>query len=169
MAMMISVIRRDWMPGMQPPDSKPLLQEKLFGLEFVLLCLINAVSYCNTSKVRLVVILMVLLVFCLIAFPGTRALSIYYLLSIAYGVAVGVALPLLNALLFSASEPSMHGFNSNMTFLVTDAGYFIMPYLGGMLISCGATFDYLFYTAAVLVFLGLFLVVLCRGNQAEGK
>jgi hypothetical protein len=36
--------------------------------------------------------------------------------------------------------------------------------LGGMLIAFGATFGFLFYTAAILVFLCLLLVMLCRGN-----
>jgi hypothetical protein len=79
---------------------------------------------------------------------------------------MGVILPLLNALLFSASPPALRGLNTNMTLFVLDAAYFGMPYFGGVLIALGAGFDVLFYTGAGFVALSLVLAT-CRRGRIE--
>jgi hypothetical protein len=130
----------------------------------ILVRLFGGTFFDRTDKVRLAIIFMLLPALSLSLLPNTTSITSYYLLAIVYGLGMGVVLPLLSALLFSVSAPSMRGFNSNMTLFVLDAGYFLMSYLGGMLIAFGATFGFLFYTAAILVFLCLLLVMLCRGN-----
>ena len=79
----------------------------------------------------------------------------------------GIILPLLNALLFSASAPPLRGLNTNLTMFTMDAGYFIMPYLGGIIIAFGAGFDILFYISAGFILLSLSLVVLL--TRLQGK
>jgi MFS family permease len=100
-----------------------------------------------------------LLIPCLILLPHATFPVYYYLLAAAYGLCLGVILPLLNALLFSASPPSLRGLNTNMTLFAMDAAYFVMPYLGGMLITSGTGFDALFYIAAGFVMLSMALIM----------
>lgn len=98
-----------------------------------------------------------LLIPCLILLPHAAFPAAYYLSAAVYGVCLGVILPLLNALLFSASPPSLRGLNTNMTLFTMDAAYFVIPYLGGMVITIGAGFDALFYIAAGFVMFSLAL------------
>ncbi len=100
-----------------------------------------------------------LLIPCLILLPHATFPAPYYLLAAAYGLCLGVILPLLNALLFSASPPSLRGLNTNMTLFAMDAAYFVMPDLGGIIITPGAGFDTLFYIAAGFVVLSLALTI----------
>ncbi|MCX7635337.1 MAG: MFS transporter [Syntrophales bacterium] len=74
----------------------------------------------------------------------------YYLLALAYGLAIGVSIPLLNALLFLASPPALRGFNSNMTLLVMDGAYFLTPYVWGLMIAAGGGFAVIFYAAGAI-------------------
>jgi MFS family permease len=88
------------------------------------------------------------LVFCFVFLPSADSLRPFYLIGAFYGLAMGVILPLLNALLFSASPPSLRGLNTNLTLFALDGGYFLLPYLGGSLIALGSGFETLFYLAA---------------------
>jgi membrane protein implicated in regulation of membrane protease activity len=50
-----------------------------------------------------------------------------------------------------------------------DAGYFIMPYTGGLIIAFGCKFSILFYLAAGFIFLSLLLVLLLTRSQRKVK
>ncbi|MFA5179873.1 MAG: MFS transporter [Syntrophales bacterium] len=101
-----------------------------------------------------------LLVPSLIMLPLVAYTVVYYLLAAFYGLCIGVILPLLNALLFSASPPPLRGLNTNLTLFTMDVAYFLVPYLGGMLIALGAGFDFLFYIAAGFVALSFALAMI---------
>jgi len=126
--------------------------------------LFGAAVFDRLNKLRLLMIVLVLLILCLIALPNAGMLSLYYLLAVVYGGSMGIALPMLNALIFSASAPALRGLNTNMTLFTLDAGYFLTPYLGGMLITLGAGFGTLFYVAAgfTLLCLTLIMALYCR-------
>jgi len=102
---------------------------------------------------------LVLLILCLAALPHACAHMPFYLLAGLYGLCMGVILPLLNALLFSESPPPLRGLNTNLTMFTMDAGYFIMPYMGGTIIAFGAGFDVLYYIDAGFIFLALSFVM----------
>jgi predicted MFS family arabinose efflux permease len=114
------------------------------------------------NKLRLIMIVLFLLTLCLMALPNARTLSLYYLLAVVYGGTMGIALPILNALIFSASTPALRGLNTNMTLFAMDAGYFITPYIGGMLITMGVSFGCLFYIAASYAALVLLLTIILQ-------
>lgn len=99
-----------------------------------------------------------LLIPCIIILPNVGSLLSYYLLAGLYGLCLGVILPLLNALLFSASPPALRGLNTNMTMFMMDAAYFIMPFTGGAVIARGSGFAGVFYIAAGFTLLSLALV-----------
>lgn len=99
-----------------------------------------------------------LLIPCAILVPHVSSSAAYYLLAAVYGFCMGVILPLLNAVLFSASPPQHRGLNTNLTLFTMDSAYFITPYLGGMVITAGAGFNALFYIAAFFAILALALM-----------
>ncbi|HNY72879.1 MAG TPA: MFS transporter [Syntrophales bacterium] len=85
---------------------------------------------------------------CFAVLPTAGSPGLYYLLAGLYGLGMGVIMPVMNALLFAASPPALRGINVNMTMFTLDLGYFIMPYLGGLLIALGMGFSILFYAGA---------------------
>ena len=110
---------------------------------------------------------MALLIPCLILLPLAAFPVAYYLLAVIYGLCMGVILPLLNAVLFSASPPPLRGLNTNMTLFTMDVAYFLVPYLGGMLLAFGAGFAILFYLAAGFVMLSLALIITLSYMQKQ--
>jgi MFS family permease len=99
-----------------------------------------------------------LLVLGLLMLPKAVTATFYYASAVLYGLSVGVALPLLNALLFTSSPPALRGLNTNMTLFTLDLAYCLMPYLGGLLIAFGFRFATLFHVAAGFVILSLALI-----------
>lgn len=108
---------------------------------------------------------MALLIPCLILLPFASFQAGYYVLAALYGLCMGVILPLLNALLFSSSPPPLRGMNTNMTLFTMDVAYFLIPYLGGLLIAFGAGFAVLFYLAAGLAMLSFLLTINKEANS----
>lgn len=108
----------------------------------------GAVLFDRLDKLIMLRIGLALLLPCFLALPHAGARTVFYLLAGAYGLCMGVSLPLLNALLFSASPPLLRGINTNLGLFTLDMAYFLLPYLGGLLITFGARFDLLFYVAA---------------------
>ncbi|MBP7864919.1 MAG: MFS transporter [Acidobacteria bacterium] len=96
--------------------------------------------------------------FLLFAYPG----GLIYIgaLALLYGAALGIAQPLLNALMFAVSPPPLRGANANLMQLVMDAGYFISPSVGGLLLARGCSFFTVFATSAAMALLGLVLLLL---------
>jgi len=122
----------------------------------------------RTNKRKLLMTVLALLVLFFVMIPRAGSPVAFYLLACLYGLCIGVALPLINALLFSASPPLLRGLNTNLTLFALDAAYFLMPYLGGLLIAFGMGFDILFYAGAGFVFLSLTLVLsLARQEKAN--
>ncbi|OPY93478.1 MAG: Major Facilitator Superfamily protein [Syntrophaceae bacterium PtaU1.Bin231] len=106
-----------------------------------------------------------LLLPCLIAIPHAGSPAAYYLLALLYGFCMGIVLPLLNALLFSASPPALRGLNTNLGLFTLDLAYFLLPYLGGTVLAFGAGFDLLFYGGAGFALLSLALSVSLKGTS----
>lgn len=75
----------------------------------------------------------------------------FYGLGIFLGLGWGVAMPVLNALMFDVSPPSLRGFNTNLGVQMFQAGFFIGPLVGGLLL---ARMDYraIYLFCAVLAF-----------------
>jgi MFS family permease len=124
--------------------------------------LFGTFAFDRTNKVKLLLVALLMLTACLLALPGVKTLAVYYLLAVAYGAGIGITMPVFSALLFNASAPGLRSLNTNMTLFVMDAGFFLTPYLGGLLMTLGASFSWLFYAAAFYVVMILFLTLLLR-------
>lgn len=115
---------------------------------------------------------LVLLIPCFVALPFAETRTALYLLAGLYGLCIGVIMPLLSAMLFSASPPPMRGLNTNLSLFTLDMAYFLMPYLGGVLLTFGTDFDVLFFIAAGFVLLTLALTAALsqklRQSQPDG-
>jgi len=111
------------------------------------------------NKLRLFRLGLAALVLCFAILPSAGSRLSFYLVGALYGLAMGVILPLLNALLFSASPPPLRGLNTNLTLFTLDAGYFLLPYIGGSFLALGAGFEMLFYLGAGWVLLTLALTL----------
>jgi predicted MFS family arabinose efflux permease len=129
--------------------------------------LVGAALFDRVNKLRLMMTVLALLMLCMIALPNVSNPATYYLLAVVYGGTMGIALPVLNALIFSASAPALLGLNTSMGLFASYAGYFITPYLGGMLITQGADFGKLFYMAAGFTLLCLALILMA-GRRVKG-
>lgn len=114
----------------------------------------------RTDKKTVLKVALALFVPCLFILPHVSSLWGYYGLGILYGLCIGMILPLLQALLFEASPPSLRGFNANMTVFSSDAAYFIVPYLGGALIAFGADYGSVFYVAGGLTAVAFILMMM---------
>ena len=122
------------------------------------------------DKLVVLPISLVLLIPCFIILPHADVRAVFYLLAGIYGLCMGVSLPLLNALLFSASPPLLRGLNTNLSLFTLDMAYFLMPYLGGLLIAFGAGFGLLFYVASGFVLLSfMFIMNLSRPQKNRAK
>ncbi|OPY84544.1 MAG: Major Facilitator Superfamily protein [Syntrophus sp. PtaU1.Bin208] len=121
------------------------------------------------NKLRSFRLGLVALVFCFVLLPFADSRWSFYLIGAFYGLAMGVVLPLLNALLFSASPPSLRGLNTNLTLFALDGGYFLLPYLGGSLIALGAGFETLFYLGAGSALVTLALTLGLKGEDRNGS
>jgi len=108
----------------------------------------GAALFDRMSKLLVLQVGFALLIPCFIALPHAGDRTHFYLLAGLYGLCMGASLPLLNALLFSASPPSLRGANANLALFAMDMAYFLMPYFGGSLIAFGVEFGTLFYVAA---------------------
>lgn len=117
------------------------------------------------NKRRLLQMGLATLILCFIMIPHAGSPIPYYLSAGLYGLCMGMVLPLLNALLFSASPPPLRGLNTNLTLFTMDAAYFLMPYLGGTLITLGAEFSILFYNASGFILLALMLTISLQENR----
>ncbi len=120
-------------------------------------------------KTKIVMASLIALAVCAAVLPGVKTAALFYLLGALYGGCMGVILPVLSALLFSASAPELRGLNTNLTLFTMDAGYFLAPYLGGAVIAAGAGFGSLFYAAAGLTLLSIVLLTLFDQHERRIK
>ena len=110
---------------------------------------------------------LVLLIVCLFLLARIDTHCTLYLQAGLYGICMGIILPLLNVLLFSASAPPLRGMNTNLTLFTLDAAYFIMPYVGGLIITFGAGFDVIFFLSAGFIIFSLLLAMLLARRQKQ--
>lgn len=118
------------------------------------------------NKVKVLLFFMALLVPCFILFGHIHSDRMLALMAVAYGLCIGVILPLLNATLFEVSPPHLRGLNTNLALFMMDAGFFLSPYAGGLFLGAGYSVSMLFsLCAGFLVLSMVFLAALGRGRE----
>ncbi len=116
------------------------------------------------GKVKTMTLFALFLVLWFLAFGQARTPLTFALLAVGYGLGIGVFLPLLNATMFVASPVPLRGLNTNLCLFMMDAGFFLSPYICGLLLAAGWAFPSLFYICSGLLALAVCLL-LALGRQ----
>lgn len=95
---------------------------------------------------------------CMVLFPQTSTPALFFVLAGAYGMCLGVALPLVNASMFLESPPHLRGMNMNLMLFMMDAGYVLGPLAGGAFLARPGGFGGLFLFCAVCALAGAALL-----------
>ncbi len=101
---------------------------------------------------------------CMLGFAATAGQTRFLVLAGAYGLCLGVAMPLLNAVMFGHSPPALRGVNMNLMLFMMDAGYVIGPLTGGALLAMGAGYGRLFWACAAFAAASTLLVLPLAGS-----
>lgn len=113
----------------------------------------------KVNKVKVLQVFMAFLVPCFVLFGSIQSDRMLAVMAICYGLCLGTILPLLNATLFTVSPPRLRGLNTNLALFMMDAGFFLSPYGGGLLLAAGASAAVLFTACAAILALSLVLLV----------
>lgn len=97
-----------------------------------------------------------------LALPHVHHPWFFFGLAVVFGLAWGVLVPSVSALIFDISEPRFRALNTNLGFEMMQGGYFIGPFLGGVLLEATG-YGVLFTACAGVCLLGLGLVVMASG------
>jgi len=87
---------------------------------------------------------------CMLIFSGTTDETRCLLVAAAYGLCLGVVMPLLNAAMFLESPPHLRGCNMNLMLLMMDVGYVVGPVTGGAILAANAGYPTLFTVCAAV-------------------
>jgi predicted MFS family arabinose efflux permease len=119
-------------------------------------------DHANKSRMLLLSLVLLSASYALLtkAAPG-----IFLVLALICGIGWGLFMPFLNALLFECSSPSARALNLNLTMVMLQAGYFIGPIAGG-LIMAKMGYKAVFLTSASMTFAGACLnLAVMRGRR----
>jgi MFS family permease len=82
---------------------------------------------------------------------------VFFSLAILFGLGWGIALPLLNGLVFDYSVPRLRPLNVNLGLEMFQGGFFLGPLLGGVVLTSG-TYQILYYTCGGLIVIAIILL-----------
>ena len=85
---------------------------------------------------------------CIAGFAATTGQGRLLTLAAGYGLCLGVAMPLANAVMFGLSQPAMRGTNLNLMLFMMDTAYVFGPLAGGAMLAAEAGYPALFHAAA---------------------
>lgn len=88
---------------------------------------------------------------------------------LAFGLGWGVAFPLLNALLFELSPPHLRALNLNLGMFMFQGGFFLGPWLGGLLLAGVGGGALFLASAGVCLAAGLAALTLKRQARIEDQ
>jgi predicted MFS family arabinose efflux permease len=98
-----------------------------------------------------------LLLFGYLLLAHTRSHSLFFIIAILFGLGWGVALPLLNGLLFDYSDPRLRALNVNLGLEMFQGGFFLGPLLGGFLLASW-NYQALYYACGGLILIAIALL-----------
>jgi len=87
------------------------------------------------NKVRTSALAMGILAVCHVAVLFSRGPVAFLFLAAVFGILWGVGIPLLFALVFDISEPRFRGLNMNLSMVMMQAGFFVGPVVGGLILA----------------------------------
>lgn len=85
-------------------------------------------------------------------------------LAVIFGLGWGLAMPMVNAILFDLSKPEMRAFNTNLGYEVFQGGFFLGPLLGAWIVQTTG-YGGLFMACAGACLLGAVLMLCLKGHD----
>jgi MFS family permease len=101
-----------------------------------------------------------------LALAHVSGTALFYGLGIFLGLAWGVVMPVLNALMFDLSSPRLRGLNTNLGFQMFQGGFFLGPLVGGFFLARWGS-GVLFLFCALSVFLSAALTPLLSAKRED--
>jgi MFS family permease len=92
----------------------------------------------------------------------------FYGLGIFLGLGWGVAMPVLNALMFDVSPARLRGFNTNLGVQMFQGGFFLGPLIGGVILA-HLDFNAIYYFCALLTFCSIALTPLLTARDRSTR
>ena len=89
-------------------------------------------------KPRILLFSLILLLTGYLLLAHSRSHAVFFALAVLFGIGWGVALPLLNGLVFDYSSPRLRPLNANLGLEMFQGGFFLGPVLGGILLTKGS-------------------------------
>ena len=124
-----------------------IIAVRLFGASLM--------DYGERRMLLIAALVLVVVAYTVLAIAESR--TALYSAAVLIGFGAGLALPLLNALMFLVSSPLRRAFNANMMVLAMQAGFFIGPLLAGILVKATG-YTMLFVSAGDSVLVGRLFV-----------
>jgi len=121
----------------------------------------------SINKAYLTFFCMLGLTICYAALPFSSSYSVFYILAFFTGLAWGTVMPVAYALMFEVSDPQLRGLNLNLSLVMMQGGFFIGPFLGGIVHGWWG-YGMLFYFCAFISLLSAMLarIVIYHTNKA---
>ncbi|MCX5813048.1 MAG: MFS transporter [Proteobacteria bacterium] len=111
--------------------------------------LIGGTFFDRLNKATLTALCMAGLALCYTLVAHILNTGMFYILAFFIGLGWGIVMPLLNALMFDFSPPRFRGTNLNLSLVMMQGGFFIGPFLGGVLIGRWG-YNSIFYLCGIL-------------------
>ncbi len=119
------------------------------------------------SKTLTLTCAMGLLALAYLVLPLAGRPVLFYGLGLIFGLAWGVAMPLVNALLFDFSQPRYRALNTNLGLEMFQGGFFLGPFLGGMVLQAGG-YSALYLACGGVIALGCILIpLIARASRSR--
>ncbi|WP_028313825.1 MFS transporter [Desulfatibacillum aliphaticivorans] len=117
--------------------------------------LASAALFDHWNKVRLCTGALIFVGLMFLLLQSTRSQWCFYASGALLGLGWGIAMPVIMAIVFNLSEPRLRAFNTNMMIEMVDLGYFLGPFLGGLVVSSYGYSVLFFIMSAVSIIFGL--------------
>lgn len=117
----------------------------------------------RVSKHKAIVISLVVVAAAYMALIMVAGVWMFLGLAVVFGLAWGVAVPAVSAVIFDVSEPRFRALNTNLGFEAMQGGYFLGPLLGGMALEAWG-YGALFTACAGVCLLGMALAAVSRAK-----
>ena len=110
------------------------------------------------DKPKILLVSLLLLVAGYLLLAHTRSHAFFFFIAVLFGLGWGIALPLLNGMVFDFSPPRLRSLNANLGLEMFQGGFFLGPILGGFIL---ASWNYriLYYVCGGLILIAILFLI----------
>jgi len=118
------------------------------------------------NKLKTLLFSLILLLAGYLILAHTASPVTFFALALLFGLAWGIALPILNGLVFDYSPPKLRAFNANLGLEMFQGGFFLGPLLGGIFLTTGS-YRTLYYVCGGLIIAALVMLPLLTRKETH--